>query len=59
MASNEDFRFHPTKVMDDIRVVDMFSAAIQDEVELAARTGHSAHSLFRDADACEFVSVIR
>jgi hypothetical protein len=53
---NEDFRFHPTKVMDDIRVVDMYDAAIQDEVELAARTGHWAHSYFRDADACEFVS---
>ena len=34
----------------------MYDAAIQDEVELAARTGNWVHSYFRDPDACEFVS---
>ena len=53
---NADFTFEPTKVMDDIRVIDMYDAAIQDEVELAARAGHWVHSYFRDADACQFVS---
>jgi hypothetical protein len=50
------FRFKPTSVMDDIRVVDMYEAAIRHDVKLAERTGNWVQPYRRDIDALEFVS---
>ena len=50
-----DFVFKPTSVLDDVRVIDMYEAAIRRGVPLAGRSGNWVQSYFRHADAMEFV----
>lgn len=38
------------------RVIDMYEAAIQEDVRLADRTGHWVHRYFRDVDVLQFIS---
>ncbi len=52
----KNFRFKPTSVMDDIRVIDMYEVAIRHDVKLAERTGNWVQPYIRDIDALEFVS---
>jgi len=54
-TAKKGFRFKPTKVLDDIRVIDMYEAAIQNDVRLAARKGHWVQTYFRDPEALQFV----
>jgi hypothetical protein len=53
---NEGFVFKPTKVLDDIRVIDMYEAAIRDDKNLKERTGNWVQQYFRFDDATQFVS---
>ncbi len=53
---NRSFVFQKTGVMDDIRVLDMYEAAIRHEMELEKRTGNWVQEYFRFAEALEFVS---
>jgi len=53
---NNNFAFKPTSVMDDIRGIDMYEAAIRHDVRLAERMGNWVQPYFRDIDALEFVS---
>ena len=51
-----EFQFKPTKVMDHIGVVEMYEAAIREDVpDLDRRTGNWVQSYHRDADALEFI----
>lgn len=53
---NADFVFKPTKVLDDIRVLDMYDAAIRGDRALKERTGNWVQQYFRYDDATQFVS---
>lgn len=55
-SPNEDFVFRRTKVLDDIRVIDMYEAAIRQDVALTERTGNWVQSYFRHQDALQYVS---
>lgn len=55
-TQNEDFVFKPTKVFDDIRVIDMYEAAIREDKDLKERTGNWVQQYFRYDDATQFVS---
>jgi hypothetical protein len=37
---NPDFTYHPTKLMDDIRVIDMYNDTILNDIDPAERVGH-------------------
>jgi hypothetical protein len=50
------FRFEKTPVLDDIRVLDMYQAAIRHDLELHERTGNWVQEFFRHQDALQFVS---
>lgn len=53
---NPDFFFKPTRVLEDIRILDMYEAAIRGEKELKERTGNWVQHYFRYDDATQFVS---
>lgn len=53
---NDGFTFKPTKVMNDIRVIDMYEAATQEDIRLADRRGHWVHRYYRDVDVLQFIS---
>lgn len=55
-SPNENFVFRPTKVLDDIRAIDMYEAAIRQGVPLSERTGNWVQPYFRHEDALQFVS---
>jgi len=53
---NPSFTFRETDVLDDIRVIDMYEAAIRHDVKLAERTGNWVQQYYRHADAVQFVN---
>lgn len=52
----KDFVFKRTSVMDDIRVLDMYEAAIRSDQQLADRTGNWVQPYHSFSDALQFVS---
>ena len=51
-----EFCFKPTKVMDDIGVVEMYEAATREDIpDIAQRTGNWVQSYFSNADALSFI----
>ena len=55
-SPRDGFRFAPTAVLDDIRVVDMYEAATRHDMALGERTGNWVQPYFRTEDALEFIS---
>lgn len=55
-SPNEAFKFKPTSVLDDIRLIEMYEAAIRQDVALPDRTGNWVQSFVRLADALQYVS---
>jgi hypothetical protein len=55
-SPNDGFVFKPTRVLDDLRVIDMYEAAIRHDVRPSERTGNWVQSYFRHQDALEYVS---
>ena len=55
-SRNEAFEFKPTSVLDDIRLIEMYEAAIRQEVALPERTGNWVQSYVRRDDALQYVS---
>jgi len=55
-SPDDGFVFKSTRVLDDIRVIDMYEAAIRQDVGLRERTGNWVQSYFRHQDALEYVS---
>lgn len=53
---NPTFTFSETPVLNDIRVIDMYEAAIRHDVRLAERTGNWVQQYYRHVDAVQFVT---
>jgi hypothetical protein len=50
------FVFKPTTVLSDIRVIEMYEAAMRQDVPLAERTGNWVQTFFRHEDALQYIS---
>lgn len=52
------FKIEETSVMDDIRVIDMYNLAIQQELSYADRKYHWVHEYYRQDEAFRFVETL-